>query len=383
VSLTALSAVLAALLVAGCGDLSSAPVFPDGGHRDSAASDSHSTSGPTIDAGSDGTSASSTTCTPTAASGGTPDSGIAGSIVLFGGFDIDDNEDATSLADTWTWNGAVWAQQNVGGPGARGGALAASLDGLVVMVGGSDDDVSPLRTTLSDMWVWDGLRWAPQGMVGLPAANAFGTMARLGGAIMLFGGAGDFRSDYAAVATSFTFDGDDWTQETVSGPSARYGAISATTARCGTIVLFGGTGGIPGYDLLNDTWVWNGALWTELQVPAPPPRAWSAAAALNGTVVLFGGLDDPYSPFIPPDNRNVLGDTWVWDGARWTQENVSGPSPRAGHAMATLNGEVILFGGMSMSGAPLGDTWAWDGSAWTQLDVVGPSARAFTTMAGP
>ena len=104
------------------------------------------------------------------------------------------------------------------------------------------------------------------------------------------------------------------------------------------------------------------------------------------SVVLFGGMDIATSTF--------LGDTWEWDGRGWTQRASSGPSARSEHAMATLGDKVVLFGGGEESiagatvrivGSPLGDTWAWDGAAWTQRSTTGPSARsghAMATLAG-
>src|SRR5262249_38052733 len=54
------------------------------------------------------------------------------------------------------------------------------------------------------------------------------------------------------------------------------------------------------------------------------------ACGPGGSIVLFGG------GFITNTD-----DTWEWNGAAWTKKNVTGPSARAGHAMATLNGKVV------------------------------------------
>jgi hypothetical protein len=69
-------------------------------------------------------------------------------------------------------------------------------------------------------------------------------------------------------------------------------------------------------------------------------------------------------------------DTWQWDGAKWTQKATTGPSAREYSAAAALSGKLVLFGGEANgTGAYLGDTWEWDGSVWTQRSVVGPSVR--------
>jgi hypothetical protein len=52
--------------------------------------------------------------------------------------------------------------------------------------------------------------------------------------------------------------------------------------------------------------------------------------------VLFGGNVD----------GALLGDTWIWDGNRWTQNTLAtSPSPRTDPGMARLGGNVVLFGG--------------------------------------
>src|SRR5579864_569990 len=94
-------------------------------------------------------------------------------------------------------------------------------------------------------------------------------------------------------------------------------------------------------------------------------RIAAKAATLNGKVVLFGGAANGFPT-----------DTWVWDGATWTQQNVSGPSGRDDFGMAALDGRVVLFGGLENGSVTKGDTWHWVGASWTQDNVTGPSPRA-------
>jgi N-acetylneuraminic acid mutarotase len=134
------------------------------------------------------------------------------------------------------------------------------------------------------------------------------------------------------------------------------------------VVLFGG---FDGDKFLGDTWEWDGSRWTERKVLGPPPRGRYGMATLKGKVVVHGGQTD----------SGTLGDTWEWDGNTWTERKVSpNPGIRGGHAMATLDDKIVL-----VSGARLGhyevNTWEWDGDAWTELDVAGPTARAAPGMA--
>lgn len=91
-------------------------------------------------------------------------------------------------------------------------------------------------------------------------------------------------------------------------------------------------------------------------------------ATLNDQVVLFGG-----------GNGADLGDTWVWDGSTWTELTIAGPAARGGTAATAWNGNIVLFGGEA-GGVYQSDTWTFDGSAWTAQTATGPLARANASM---
>ena len=96
----------------------------------------------------------------------------------------------------------------------------------------------------------------------------------------------------------------------------------------------------------------------------------------RGRVVLFGGADA----------SKVCGDTWEWDGNRWTQVSVTGPGPRTFPAMTydSLRRRVVLFGRNRVlfgrnpeENKYLDDTWEWDGRRWMQIKVPGPPSAGF------
>src|SRR2546423_1330504 len=92
----------------------------------------------------------------------------------------------------------------------------------------------------------------------------------------------------------------------------------------------------------------------------PSPRSAPGVAfdVAHGNTLLFGGFD----------GERALGDTWTWDGTRWTRRApVHTPVPRAGMGIAydAARGVVVLFGGYDNE-SPLGDTWTWDGTDWTK-----------------
>lgn len=143
------------------------------------------------------------------------------------------------------------------------------------------------------------------------------------------------------------------------------------------VVLFGGeTGGQPTI-YLNDTWAWDGTIWTQIADTGPSVRRTHAMAfdSIRERIVLLGG-------WVYQQTGTFLDETWEWDGEAWTQVADTGPSPRLGHTMAfdLARQRVVLFGGASLS-AYFGDTWEWDGESWTQVADTGPSVRATHAMA--
>ncbi len=154
-----------------------------------------------------------------------------------------------------------------------------------------------------------------------------------------------------------------------AAPRHASGAAMAFDARRDVVVLFGGDDQIyPGH-VFDDTWEWDGIRWEERRVIGPSPRS-DAAMAFDGArdrTVLFGGLAS--------DNNNMLGDTWQWDGSAWTRLAVSGPSPRQSHQMVydAARRRIVLFGGVDRTNIPFSDTWTFDGTSWSKLPVDLPS----------
>jgi hypothetical protein len=76
------------------------------------------------------------------------------------------------------------------------------------------------------------------------------------------------------------------------------------------LFLFGGAEIDSGVTLLNDTWLWDGNQWKQVEGEAPPARVHPAMAfdVTRGKVVMTGGSNAP---------GTVLSDTWEWDGQRW------------------------------------------------------------------
>jgi hypothetical protein len=189
------------------------------------------------------------------------------------------------------------------------------------------------------------------------------------GVTLLFGGssAGTYVND------TWQWDGTLWTRlAPATSPSARVGAAMAYDAARGVVVLFGGLGNSAD---MNDTWEWNGTNWSKLS-PATSPSARDNHAMVydtgRGVTLLFGGQN----------SGNYASDTWEWNGSNWTKlAPAKSPPASEGHALAydPTTGNTTLFGGFN--GNYGSDTWEWNGSTWTkQSPATSPVARANFAM---
>lgn len=280
--------------------------------------------------------------------------------VLFGGWAYTSGGFTVLSDETWEWDGRRWrdmapAQR----PSPRAGSAMAydATRGQVLLFGGYEGEPTS-ATSLSDTWMWDGSTWTQLSPAQSPSPRDHHAMAydAARGEILLFGGV----LNNSATATqhlgdTWSWDGTTWVQlSPANAPAARMNHAMAYDSVRERTVLFGGRVGVVG-DFVGDTWEWDGSSWTELN-PTSAPSAREAHGLVYdtsvGRAVLFGGLDAAgVSPFAPLD------DTWEWNGTDWQLVAASpGPSARSLHAMAfdESRGETVLFGGYRLD-----DTWLY------------------------
>jgi hypothetical protein len=293
--------------------------------------------------------------------------GLPPSILLFGGIGETSDGGYADQADTWIWNATDgWTEAHPAlSPSARSGAMAATLGGDVVLFGGDGPD--------AETWVFDGASWTQEQPAWSPPALTSSFFGLLGESLVLFGGY-DYGTLYHDV---WRWDGTTWTHPTPDvTPPAREAPAGAILD--GALVVFGGEG--VDFNPLADTWVYDGTSWTQKQpVHSPSPRRGAVAAALGGKMVLFGGdtIPEPYGDWVS------VNETWVWDGTDWTQmQPAQSPDARSFAGMAAAGGLVVLYGGSTFGGdfgQPAG-TWTWDGTAWTKHAGPDPGPRNEPTM---
>lgn len=188
---------------------------------------------------------------------------------------------------------------------------------------------------------------------------------------MLFGG---FANDGVPKGDTWLWDGESWRLAAENGPPPRKWPAAAYDAARNVIVLHGGREGQGrAGDSLDDTWIWDGERWTELDVDGPTPRDHHRAVydKRRDRVVLFGGWN----------GEALLDDTWEWDGERWGHATSEGPSPRAPFGMAydDARESVVLAGGKDLDRS-FRDMWTWDGFRWRLLTTSIPGDRGFHAM---
>ena len=220
----------------------------------------------------------------------------------------------------------------------------------------------------ADTWAWDGKYWVQ--------ISSFGPAKRVGHSMtfdtgrkrtVLFGGSG---AASQAFQDTWQFDGVEWTQVEDIGPSPRTGHQTAYDESRGGLVLFGGYHFVTGENgVVGDTWEWDGAGWTQVEEMGPAPRQRHSMAydSAKKSVVMFGGQVRTGGVNQP------VNDTWEWDGSRWTQVADTGPAARARAAMTSIGGALVLHGGESQQA--LDDTWQWSSGTWLKVQDIGPSAR--------
>lgn len=305
------------------------------------------------------------------------DAGIAfdqarGEVVAFGGTF---STAPYQRADTWLWRDGWRQAETPVGPSARSMVSMAYHPGSerVVMFGGFDR-FGPDGGVLADTWSWDGDGWQKLGPASSPPARYGGAMAldSTSGRLILFGGYG---AD-GVLGDTWTWTGSTWVLELIAGPPPRSFAAMASTPN-GWVLMFGGQG--PGFSALGDTWVWSGSSWLN-RFGGPDPRQGAAATydSERELTVLVGGYTGQLATA-----GDYMDDTWTWNGSLWSRTTAFQPSPRneTGAAFDSVRGEMVMFGGWTGQ-EELAETWVWNGNAWSERDPpVSPPTRSLTQMA--
>lgn len=269
----------------------------------------------------------------------------------------------------WSWTGTRWEPVTDSGPSARGNANAAydTHRQVAVVSGGMTRSANDSSfEVVGDTWEGNQAAW--RRIIGTDIApRDHHAMVYDEGrsAVLLFGGMlGDRSAPWPTDTWELGKDG--WTRIATAGPAGRgRSALAYDTVRR-QIVLFGGVGASPApgepQPFFGDTWVRDDKGWRMVAEDGPPGR-YAHGMVFDeraGVVLLYGGS---------AAHRNApLSDMWQWDGTRWTEIRLSGPTP--GHRYQPVmvydqaRGRTVLYGGLQGSAD---DTWEWNGRQWREI----------------
>ncbi len=121
-----------------------------------------------------------------------------------------------------------------------------------------------------------------------------------------------------------------------------------------------------------DTWTFDGSRWTQLDSTAAPMSGMRLFVDAARQVRSMGGFDGAAMSVL----RTLVNGTWRVDD--------SPPELRAaepGVAYDRQRQRIVLFGGSVDRNTMIEDTWEHDGTRWTRLGLASPPARSAHMMA--
>lgn len=182
--------------------------------------------------------------------------------------------------------------------------------------------------------------------------------------VILFGGSFGPR-----LNDTYEFDGTAWSEIIVAAPppARHYLGMAYDPVRARTVMLGGRNSENLAYQ---DTWLYDGANWSEQPNANAPP--WTNLIAWD---------DDRRLVVAPRNYENTM--RYTYDGTSWSSmANTPRPPQPSYFALAYDPGRhaVVLFGGYTS--AEVNTTWLFDGTTWTHLlTATAPSPRASAAMA--
>jgi hypothetical protein len=261
-------------------------------------------------------------------------------------------EAANDPLQLWGWDGAAWRLLDANGPPLRqlGGVAYDTRRDRLVLSGGRGPTAD-----YTDMWAWSpAAGWQQLDAQAGSLSNHFAMVYDTGRDRLVAYGGQDLQE--VVLGDTWEFDGAAWQRLARAGPPLRVHYAFAFDPIRGQTLLLG-----EGPDQL---WAWRGGpAWQRQAAPGGPPARAGGRMAFHlatGRLVLMGGY--VYGP-----NGHPIGDTWLWDGAAWTEYTGPTPTPRSHHALAydPAREVLVLYGGYAGGATLLSDTWEWSGSTWS------------------
>lgn len=275
-------------------------------------------------------------------------------VVIFGG---EAPGDALS-GDTWGWSGTAWrciTGTSGTGPRPRDAAMLAydARRHVLVLYGGRLSGGVGLR----DTWELGSTGWIQRDSLG-PTAEPHGALAwdEATGSVLLYHATGDTGPGRA----TWRWTGTEWSTVTV-GPDEEFpdAMLPGDARHPATLITARATGTNDSFEAI--LYRWGGNRWVPMPATGTAPHfsPQAPAARTAGGAMLYAGFE--------PDR---IAKSWVLEGSRWHPVSGVLPPRRKGAQMAfdPIRGVVVLHAGDD-GRQLLTDTWEWDGLRWRQVPV--------------
>jgi hypothetical protein len=223
-------------------------------------------------------------------------------ILSLGGFMNNVTKSDLRIASNNTWT----LLSTLPEPGMTEGGFVydQQQDKFIAFGGGASRGIINANT-----WLWDGKKWKKQDIKGPDGRQAFAMVYdSKRNKTVLFGGMG--ATPQNLYGDTWEYDGTEWKKVSDNGPAARMAMGYTYDTKRGTMIIFSGSSSA---GILSDMWAWDGKEWKQLPFssgPAPRMMGYLSYDSKRDMVVLFGGrLGWP----------NDANDTWEWNGELWTE----------------------------------------------------------------
>jgi hypothetical protein len=269
--------------------------------------------------------------------------------VLFGGVAAWKSTDTVYDSSTWEWDGSDWHKiETIIAPPVRYQHDMAydETRGTVIMYGGRNQ-----HGTLTDLWEWDGERWIEMCPVCNPAKRYLHKMFydTVREKTVVYGGIGE-----KGYAEAWMWDGQSWDffPFSTNAPGFYNSPLVYDQQRQRAVgfVKDPGWGG---------TWIWEGDRWFQPELdPQPSVRIDPAMVydPRSGHIILFGGGREDYESWL---GMEWLNDTWLFDGETWRQLQIPAAPPSRYRGMAfydPVRQSIVIYGG-EKNGRIYDDMW--------------------------
>jgi len=290
-------------------------------------------------------------------------------IYLFGGVN-----DATAFFDFWIYQNGMFHPQLTSNQPTDCGSPIATYD--------TDRSKMVVLCSGSATWEYDGTKWSQfDSTKTAPPPHRFSSLVYDQNLkkTVFFGG---FDVNGVYLDQTWTYDGALWTQVKKNPAPSRSLTSMWYDPTLKKTVIYGGLGRITSQDRLtryDDMWSFDGTGWTQIKPDVTPGMRYGAEVGVDpttGHAIVFGGIRVD----IDANNNQVqvyANDTWDWDGTAW-KKITSALTPPArengGFAVDPIRNQLVMFGGYS--GFYLSDVWSFANGKWSQITEVLNRRRA-------